>query len=260
MINQLVLYETANGIATITLNRPKVLNAFNQDLLTEIIRKIADAQKDPKIQVIILTGEGKKAFSTGVDITMLQRINSVKARELSLEGEKLCTSLMASKKITIAAINGYALGGGLEVAMSCDIRIAADNARFGLPEIAIGLFPGWGGTQRLPRLIGEARAKELIFTGDIIDSTTAKKLGIVNTVVPANKFREAVQEFAMKIATQAPIALTLAKEVINKGMNTDIYSGISLEREGFCVVASTKDAQEGIKAFIEKRKAKFKGI
>ena len=186
-------------------------------------------------------------------------INPLKARELSLMGEKLCVSFENLEKPVIAALNGYALGGGMEVAMSCDIRIASENVRMGQTEINIGLIPGWGGTQRLTRLVGRGKAKELVFTGKMINAKTAEQLGIVNMVVPADKFRETVRQFALELAAKAPVALKIAKALIDKGADIGLESALALEREGFGVVASTEDLQEGVKAFTEKRKPTFKG-
>jgi len=254
-----IIYEKSEGIATITLNRQEALNAFNKEVIEEILQALEDIKADENIRVVILTGAGEKAFSAGADIKAMKRMNALKARELSLMGEKLCNALENLEKPVIAAINGYALGGGLEVAMACDIRIASENARMGQTEINIGLIPGWGGTQRLPRLIGKTKAKELIFTGKIIDAKTAEQLGIVNMVVPADKLKEAVHQFALELSLKAPVALKVAKSLINKGSEISLDAAIALEREGFGVVASTEDLQEGVSAFIEKRKPTFKG-
>jgi len=189
----------------------------------------------------------------------MKGFDALKARELSLMGEKLCSAIENFEKPVIAAINGYALGGGLEVAMACDLRIASDKAKMGQTEINIGLIPGWGGTQRLTRLIGKTKAKELVFTGKMIDAKTAEQLGLVNMVVPADQFREAVRKFAMELAEKAPVALRIAKALINKGADMSLDAAIALEREGFGVVGSTEDLQEGVSAFIEKRKPVFKG-
>jgi enoyl-CoA hydratase/carnithine racemase len=189
----------------------------------------------------------------------MKGMNALKARELSLMGEKLCCTLENMEKPVIAAMNGYALGGGLEVAMSCDLRIASENARMGQTEINIGLIPGWGGTQRLTRLVGVGKAKEMVFTGRIIDAKTAEQVGIVNVVVPADKFKEAVKQFAAELATKAPVAIKVAKVLINKGAEIGLDAALALEREGFGVVASTEDLQEGVAAFTEKRKPTFKG-
>jgi len=256
---KLIIYGKSEGIATITLNRPEALNAFSKEVVEEILQALEDIRRDENVRVVILTGAGEKAFSAGADIKAMIGINPLKARELSLMGEKLCVSLENLEKPVIAALNGYALGGGMEVAMSCDIRIAAENVRMGQTEINIGLIPGWGGTQRLTRLVGRGKAKELVFTGRMIDARTAEQLGIVNMVVAADKFRETVRQFALELATKAPVALRVAKALIEKGADISLDSALALEREGFGVVASTEDLQEGVKAFTEKRKPTFKG-
>lgn len=256
---KLIIYEKSEGIATITLNRPEALNAFSKEVVEEIHQALEDIRRDENVRVVVLTGTGEKAFSAGADIKAMIGINPLKARELSLMGEKLCVSLENLEKPVIAALNGYALGGGMEVAMSCDIRIAAENVRMGQTEINIGLIPGWGGTQRLTRLVGRGKAKELVFTGRMIDARTAEQLGIVNMVVAADKFRETVRQFALELAAKAPVALKVAKALIEKGADISLDSALALEREGFGVVASTEDLQEGVKAFTEKRKPTFKG-
>ncbi|MCD6445911.1 enoyl-CoA hydratase/isomerase family protein [Candidatus Bathyarchaeota archaeon] len=254
-----VIYEKNDGVATITLNRPEALNAFNDEVVNEVLQALEDAEKDENIRVVVLTGAGEKAFSAGADIKTMKGFNALKARELSLLGEKLCSTIEKLEKPVIAAINGYALGGGLEVAMACDLRLASEKAKMGQTEINIGLIPGWGGTQRLTRLIGKTKAKELIFTGKIIDAKTAEQIGLVNMVIPAEQFRETVQKFARELASKAPIALKIAKALINKGADMSLDAAIALEREGFGVIGSTEDLQEGVTAFIEKRKPVFKG-
>jgi len=254
-----VIYEKSEGVATITLNRPEALNAFSNEVIEEVLHALEDVKSDEKVRVVVLTGAGEKAFSVGADIKAMIGMNALKARELSLRGEKLCAAFEDLEKPVIAALNGYALGGGLEVAMACDLRIASENARMGQTEINIGLIPGWGGTQRLTRLIGRTKAKELVFTGRMIDAKTAEQLGIVNMIAPADKFRETVRQFAVDLATKAPVAIKVAKALINKGADISLDSALALEREGFGVVASTEDLQEGVKAFTEKRKPAFKG-
>ncbi|MEM3731569.1 MAG: enoyl-CoA hydratase-related protein [Candidatus Bathyarchaeia archaeon] len=254
-----IIYEKSDGIATITLNRPEALNALSKEVVEEVMSALQDAEKDENTRVIVLTGAGEKAFSAGADIKSMKGMNATKARELSTMGWKLCHMLENLEKPVIAAINGYALGGGLEVAMACDIRIAAENARMGQTEINIGLIPGWGGTQRLPRLIGKTKAMELILTGKMVDAKTAEQLGLINMVVPQEKFRETVRQFALDLAQKAPIALKVAKALINKGLDASLDAGLALEREGIGVVGSTEDLQEGVAAFIEKRKPAFKG-
>jgi enoyl-CoA hydratase len=254
-----IIYEKSEGVATITLNRPEALNAFSKDVVSEILHVLEDVKNDENVRVVILTGAGEKAFSAGADIKSMAGMNALKARELSLMGETLCVGLENLEKPVVAALNGYALGGGLEVAMSCDLRIASENARVGQTEVNIGLIPGWGGTQRLTRLVGMTKAKELVFTGKMIDAKTAEQIGILNMVVPADKFRETVRQFALELAAKAPIAVKVAKALINKGSDIGLDSALALEREGFGVVASTEDLKEGVAAFSEKRKPSFKG-
>ncbi|MEM2337901.1 MAG: enoyl-CoA hydratase-related protein [Candidatus Bathyarchaeia archaeon] len=254
-----ILYEKSEGIATITINRPEALNALNADVIDEILKALKDAEADENVKVIVLTGAGEKAFSAGADIKTMREMNALKARELSQIGGKICSTIENLEKPVIAAINGYALGGGLEAAMACDIRIASENARMGQTEINIGLIPGWGGTQRLTRLIGMTKAKELIFTGKMIDAKTAEQLGLVNMTAPPDRFKEVVRQFALELAQKAPVALKVAKALVNKGYEMSLDAAIALEREGFSVVASTEDFQEGVSAFVEKRKPLFKG-
>jgi enoyl-CoA hydratase len=254
-----IIYEKSEGIATVTLNRPGALNAFSREVVEEILQALEDVRNDENVRVVVLTGAGEKAFSAGADIKSMSGMTVLKARELSLMGEKLCLALENFEKPVIAALNGYALGGGLEVAMSCDLCIASENARMGQTEINIGLIPGWGGTQRLTRLIGRTKAKELVFTGRMIDAKTAEQLGIINMAVPPDKFKETVRQFALELASKAPVAVRVAKALINKGADIGLDSAVALEREGFGVVASTDDLKEGVSAFTEKRKPIFKG-
>jgi len=254
-----VIYEKSEGIATITLNRPEVMNAFSVDLMNEVLHCLDDAGKDETIRVVILTGAGERAFSAGADIKAMIGMNALKARELSTNGYRICKAIENLQKPVIAAINGFALGGGLETAMACDFRIASDKARMGQTEVNIGLIPGWGGTQRLTRLVGKTRAKELVYTGKIIDSKAAEQIGLVNMVVPADQFMTGVRQFALDLASKAPVALRIAKTLIDNGLESDLETALALEREGFGVVASTEDLQEGVKAFTEKRKPSWKG-
>jgi enoyl-CoA hydratase/carnithine racemase len=235
------------------------LNAFSKEVVEEILRALEDVKSDENVRVVVLTGAGEKAFSAGADIKAMVGMTALKARELSLMGESLCLALENLEKPVVAAINGYALGGGLEVAMACDLRIASENARMGQTEVNIGLIPGWGGTQRLTRLVGMTKAKELVFTGKMFDARTAEQLGIVNIVAPADKFKETVRQFALDLTSKPPVALKVAKALINKGANISLDSALALEREGFGVVASSEDLKEGVSAFTEKRKPVFKG-
>jgi len=254
-----VIYEKNEGIAIITLNRPEALNALSKEVVEEILRAVEDVKTDEDIRVVVLTGAGEKAFSAGADIKAMVGMTALKARELSSMGERLCVTLENLEKPVIAAINGYALGGGMEVAMACDLRIASENARMGQTEINIGLIPGWGGTQRLTRLVGMTKAKELVFTGRMIDARTAEQIGLLNMAVPADKFREIVHQLAVDLASKAPVALKVAKALITKGADMSLDAALELEREGFGVIGSTDDLKEGTSAFAEKRKPEFKG-
>jgi enoyl-CoA hydratase len=254
-----VIYDKNEGIAIITLNRPEALNALSKEVVEEILRAVEDVRTDEDIRVVVLTGAGEKAFSAGADIKAMVGMTALKARELSSMGERLCVTLENLEKPVIAAINGYALGGGMEVAMACDLRIASENARMGQTEINIGLIPGWGGTQRLTRLVGMTKAKELVFTGRMIDARTAEQIGLLNMAVPADKFREIVHQLAVDLASKAPVALKVAKALITKGADMSLDAALELEREGFGVIGSTDDLKEGTSAFAEKRKPEFKG-
>jgi len=254
-----VIYEKSEGIAIITINRPDALNALNAETIDEILQCLDDIAKDDNVRAVILTGAGPKAFCAGADIKAMKGMTALDARKLSQMGYKLCKAIENLEKPVIAAINGYALGGGLEVAMACDLRIASEKARMGQTEINIGLIPGWGGTQRLPRLVGKTLAKEMVFTGKMIDAQTAYQRGLVNKVVPPEQLMDAAKEMAKELASKAPVALKLSKMLINYGLETDLDTALVLEREAFGVVASTEDLQEGVSAFLEKRKPVFKG-
>jgi len=256
---QYIIYEKSEGTATITLNRPDALNAWSQELAQEFLTAMDDARKDESIKVVVITGAGEKAFSAGADIKAMKGMTALKARALSQMGYRICNAVESLEKPVIAALNGYALGGGMEVSMACDFRIASDKARMGQTEINIGLIPGWGGTQRLTRLVGKAKAKELVYTGKIIDANTASQWGLVNKVVPAGELMTAVKEFAQELAGKAPVAIKVAKSLIDKGADVDLESALAMEREGFGVVASSEDLQEGVSAFTEKRKPTWKG-
>jgi enoyl-CoA hydratase len=256
---QYIIYEKNEGIAIITLNRPDALNAWSAELAKEFLGAMEDVRNDESVKAVIITGAGEKAFSAGADIKAMKGMTALKARELSNMGYKICNAIETMDKPVIAAINGYALGGGMEVSMACDFRIASDKARMGQTEINIGLIPGWGGTQRLTRLVGKARAKELVYTGKIINADTAHQWGLVNSVVTATELMTAVRQFAQELAGKAPVAVKVAKALIEKGAEINLESALALEREGFGVVASSEDLQEGVSAFTEKRKPSWKG-
>jgi len=253
------LYEKEDEIATITINRPKALNALNKQAVQEISSRLDEAEDDETVKVIVITGAGDKGFCVGLDLKSVRGISAVDGMNLSLRGQKLTKKIEELRKPVIAAINGYALGGGLEMAMSCDLRIASENARMGQTELNVGLIPGWGGTQRLPRLVGRAMAKELIFTAKMIDAKTAKQLGLLNEVVPPDELKSAVKKFAAELLTKPPVGLQLAKQLINSSIETDLTKGLVQEAQAFGVLASTEDFDEGVAAFIAKRKPKFKG-
>jgi enoyl-CoA hydratase len=253
------LYEKRGGMATITINRPQAMNALNEETIPEILSRLQDAEKDENVRVIVITGAGEKAFCAGLDLKPMRDINVIKAVETSKRGQKLTLAIEELGKPVIAAINGYALGGGLELAMACDIRIASEKARIGQPEVNVGLIPGWGGTQRLPRLVGKGIAKELIFTGKMIDAKTAERIGLVNVVVPTDELMSTVEELAKVIMSKPPIAIRLAKELINSSIETDQGTGLVHEAEAFGILSSTEDYREGVSAFIEKRKPEYKG-
>jgi len=253
------LYEKSEGIATITINRPEVRNALNEETFNEIQARLEDAKNAENIRVIVITGAGDQAFSSGLDLKMIKGVSSVRATELSRIGQHVFDYIEALEKPVIAAINGYALGGGNELAMACDIRIASENAQIGHTEINVGLIPGWGGTQRLPRFVGKGMAKEMIFTGKRIDAKTAERLGLVNAVVPADQLKARVKELALELSGKPPIAIKLSKALINNSTETRLDVGLGQEAEAFGLVASTEDFNEGVTAFLEKRKPQFKG-
>ena len=256
-----IIYTKEKGIAKITINRPEVRNALNMTVRQDIRNAIEDIKEDKSIKVAIITGAGDKAFISGADIAEFKEAGPIATEHLRASplGIQLYWDIENLPTPVIAMINGFCLGGGCEVAMACDIRIASENARFGQPEISIGIIPGGGGTQRLPRLVGWGRAKELIYTGKIIDAAEAERIGLVNKVVPLDKLEETVNELAETIASKSPLIIRFAKEVINRGMYTDLPTGLNYEKSYFSLCFASKDHKEGITAFLEKRKPEFKG-
>lgn len=244
-------------IAIVTINRPKALNALNSETLKELDTVVDALYEDKEVLAIILTGEGK-AFVAGADIAQMKDFNTMEGREFGISGNKVFTKLENIGKPVIAAVNGFALGGGCELSMACDIRIASSKAKFGQPEAGLGITPGFGGTQRLPRIVGEGMAMELIFTGKIIDAEEALRIGLVNRVVEPDKLMEESKALANTIAAQAPIAVRLSKAAISRGMQCDIDTGLAYEAEVFGQCFSTYDQKEGMTAFIEKRDKCFK--
>lgn len=254
-----LLYEKESGLGIITLNRPKDLNALNSELLGELCRLLDEIAADEATRVVIVTGGGDKAFVAGSDVKEMQPKTSLTIRDFVLANRLALEKIERLPKPVIAAINGYALGGGCELAMSCDLRIASDNARFGQPEINLGIIPGAGGTQRLTRLIGMAKAKELIFTGDMIDAATALSLGLVNKVVPQVSLMAEAKALGSKLASKSGAALALAKAAVNSAWQTTLATGLDMEMQNFSLSFATEDQKEGMSAFIEKRKPQFKG-
>ena len=254
-----IIFEKENGIATLTLNRPKSMNSINSELMTELSSILSLIEADKEIAVVIITGN-EKVFAAGADIKEIGQINTpVKAHTFVKAIQTTFNELERLPQPVIAAVSGLALGGGCEMCMACDIRIAADNALFGQPEIKIGVIPGAGGTQRLPRLIGVGRAKELLYTGDPIKAEEALRIGLVNKVVPLASLMDEAKALASKIAKQPGYALKITKIVVNDGINMDLGSAIAYEARSFEQLFATEDQQEGMKAFIEKRKANFTG-
>jgi enoyl-CoA hydratase len=254
-----LLYEQNEGIAWITFNRPNVLNALNSDLLDEFSQLLKDTDQDESIRVLILTGAGDKSFVAGADIGEIAEFNVLEGKLFAEKGQRILNQLQSLSIPVIAAVNGYALGGGSEIAIACDFIYASDKANFGLPEITLGIIPGFGGTQRLPRLVGQAMAKELIFSGKIISAAEAKMIGMVNKVCQSEDLYDEVQSIAQKMAHMGKVSLRAAKQAINNGINTDLKTGFQIEADAFSVCMASVDAKEGTTAFLEKRSAEFKG-
>ena len=254
-----VLYEKKNGIAYITLNRPKVLNALNTPTWTDLKTAFEDAKVDAAVHGVILTGAGDKAFIAGADISELAHVDAYDAQESSRVGQDVLNLIENLGKPVIAAINGFALGGGCETAMACTIRIAADHAKFGQPEVKLGLLPGGGGTQRLPRLVGKGRALQLILTGETISAQEAYRIGLVNEVVAATNLIARAETILKQISANAPIAVKFSLDAANKGMEISQTEGFALEASYFGICAATDDKKEGTSAFLEKRAPQFHG-
>ena len=254
-----LLYERKGAIAYVTLNRPKVLNALNRATWQELRTAFEHARDDETVRGVILTGAGDKAFIAGADIGELAHISAVDAEESSAYGQEVLNLIENLGKPVIAAINGFALGGGCETAMACTIRVAAENAKFGQPEVALGVLPGGGGTQRLPRLIGKGRALQLILTGGMISAQEAYRIGLVNEVVPPAELISRAEAILKQIFANAPVAVKYALESVNKGTESSLTEALSLEASLFGLCAGTDDKKEGTSAFLEKRKPQFTG-
>jgi enoyl-CoA hydratase len=254
-----ILLEIGSKIATITINRPKALNALNQETLLELIDCFKNVKDNDDAQIVILTGSGEKAFVAGADISFMRELNPLAVRAFACLGQECMDTIERLEKPVIAAVNGFALGGGCELAISCDIRLASDNAKFGQPEVNLGILPGFGGTQRLPRLIGRGRASELIFTGDMIDAAEAFRIGLVNRVFPQDKLLPACREMAHKIISRGPVAVRLSKDAIINGSEMDLARACAYEVDQFALSFTSADQKEGMDAFLEKRPARFQG-
>lgn len=251
--------ELRDRIATLVIQRPEKLNALNAELIDELDRAVRDLAADDEVRGVILTGAGEKAFVAGADIAELAQLEPLAALRTSRRGQDVFRALERLPKPVIAAVNGFALGGGLELALACDLRIASENARFGLPEVKLGVIPGYGGTIRLPRLVGRGRALEMIMTGEMIDAAEAHRIGLVNRVVPQAELLEAARALLAKIAANGPLAVALALEAVDRGYDVTLDDGFALESNLFGILAATEDMREGMQAFLEKRAANFQG-
>lgn len=251
--------NVAGGVATVTINRPKALNALNYDTLKELLDCFGEIGLSNDIQAVIVTGSGEKSFIAGADISFMAQLNTLEAREFGRLGHEAMSAIETLPQPVIAAVNGFALGGGCELALACDIRIAAVNAKFGQPEVNLGVLPGFGGTQRLPRLIGKGHANELLFSGKMINAEEACRIGLVNRVVEQAKLLEECTSLAEMIVAKAAVAVRLCKEAVNNGLEMDLARGCGYEAELFGVCFSSEDQKEGMKAFLEKRAPQFTG-
>ena len=258
MFENLLLAREA-AVAVVTINRPQVLNALNVPALDDLRRAIADLTDDHSVRAVIVTGAGEKAFVAGADISELAGQRPSESRDHARRGQHVFDLIERMGKPVIAAINGFALGGGCELAMACTIRIAADTARLGQPEINLGIIPGYAGTQRLARLIGRGRALEMLLTGEHVNAAEAFRLGLVNRVVPAGQLMDDARKLAGSLAAKAPIAMRFIIDAVNKGLDMPLAEAQNYEATLFGLVASTDDMREGTKAFLEKRKAEFRG-
>ncbi len=256
---QNIRFEKKNQIAYITIDRPKVLNALNMATMQELKQAFAAIKDDDEVRVVILTGAGEKAFVAGADIGELSQHSPVSAKEYTHKGQATVDAIENLGKPVIACVNGFALGGGCELAMACTMRLASENAKLGQPEVKLGLIPGYGGTQRLPRLVGKGIAMQLVLTGEMISAQEAHRIGLVNEVIPAGELIARAEAIAAKIIANAPLAIQYAMEAVNRGLDLPLADGLFLEATLFGVCCATEDKNEGTKAFLEKRPAQFKG-
>ncbi|NLB51638.1 MAG: short-chain-enoyl-CoA hydratase [Syntrophomonadaceae bacterium] len=254
-----LILEKQDRIATIYINRPKALNALNTDTLLELKDAVNQIKTDDSIDLLIITGSGDKAFVAGADIAFMQNLTAMEGRAFGALGQKVFMAVESLEKPVIAAVNGFALGGGCELAMCCDFRIASTKARFGQPEVGLGITPGFGGTQRLPRLVGMGMAKQLLMTADIIGAQEAKRIGLVNEVTEPEELINTVKNIAERILSKGQLAVRLTKAAVNEGTQADINRAMTIEADAFGLCFSTADQKEGMNAFIEKRKPEFTG-
>ena len=254
-----ILHEKKGAIAYVTVNRPKVLNALNMATMEELRQAFTSIKNDSEVRVAILTGAGEKAFIAGADINELQKQNAVAAKEYTHRGQAVLDLIENLGKPVIACVNGYAFGGGCEIAMACTMRLAGENAKLGQPEVKLGIMPGYGGTQRLPRLVGKGLALQLLLTGEAITAQEAHRIGLVNEVVAQAELVPRAEAIAQKIIANAPLAVQYVLEAVHQGMNMTLPEGLYLEAVLFAVACATEDKMEGTTAFLEKRPAEFKG-
>lgn len=254
-----ILFEVEDGVAVLTFNRPEVLNALTFETLQEMAAAVRAVREDEEIRVLILTGAGDRAFVAGADINELVKMSPIAAKHFVVEGQKVLFALEDLPIPVIACVNGFALGGGCEIALACDFIYASETAKFGQPEINLGIMPGFGGTQRLLRLVGRARAKELCLTGEMISAEEAVELGLVNMVFPQDSLIQETRKVAAIIAGKGKVAIRAIKQVINQGMDVDLRNGCALEGDAFALCFASEDAEEGMRAFLEKREPKFTG-
>mgnify|MGYP006277220511 FL=1 len=259
MSYETLLVSREDAVAVIKINRPKALNAINPDVLREMNQALTEIEEDASVKVLVLTGEGEKAFVAGADISHMVNLTPIQAREFSRAGQDLLFRLERLPFPVIACVNGFALGGGTEIAMACDFIYASEKAKFGQPEITLGIIPGFGGTQRLSRLVGKAMAKELCMTGAMVAADEARQIGLVNRVFAPDALWEETMKTAKKIATLGKVSLKAAKDCIQRGLDVDLKDGCFMESDAFGLCMASPDGKEGMSAFLEKRKPDFKG-